>query len=198
MRGVARAGVLAGVLMLALMVASGRARATSTAPATPATQSYFARTLRRLLTSIGAMSLFGAAPQHGPTTMQDVCEGLTCQCGCGLTVANCNHPTCPFAVPLRTQIDGMIKSGMTRAAIITDFRSKFGEKILSAPTTEGFNILAWTMPFIALIAGAILILVAVGRWHPVAPSGAPPAPQPPPTFDPRLKKLLERELRDRI
>jgi cytochrome c-type biogenesis protein CcmH/NrfF len=205
MRGVATAGAFTGVVMLALAVAPGPARAASTPPAAVGLRSYLTRTsadatqlLHRLLTSIGAISLFGAAPQRGPTTMQDVCEGLTCQCGCGLTVANCNHPTCPFAVPLRTQIDGMIKGGVTRAAIISDFRAKVGEKILSAPTTEGFNILAWTMPFIALIAGAILILVAVGRWRPAAPSGALPASQPPPTFDPRLKKLLERELRDRI
>jgi len=32
----------------------------------------------------------------GKTSLQEVSEGLTCQCGCGLTVANCNHPQCEF------------------------------------------------------------------------------------------------------
>jgi len=154
------------------------------------------RRLRQVLGSIAPM-LAGPAQRSGPTTMQEVCEGLTCQCGCGLTVANCNHPTCPFAVPLRTQIDGMIKTGMTTTAIVASFRGKYGEKILSAPTTEGFNMLAWTTPFIAVFAGAVLILVAVGRRRPSVP-----APDNPPgqsrEFDPRLKEILERDLRERI
>ncbi len=158
------------------------------------------RLLQRVMASIAHVSMFAGAPQKtGPGEMQEVCEGLTCQCGCGLTVANCNHPTCPFAVPLRTEIDGMMKDGMSRVAIVASFRQKYGEKILSAPTTEGFNILAWVMPFAALFGGAVLILVAVGRGRP-----ATPAPQSPPPqsggreADPRLKKLLERELRERF
>ncbi len=71
------------------------------------------RLLRQVMGSIAPVSMLaGARQRSGPSTMQEVSEGLTCQCGCGLTVANCNHPTCPFAVPLRTQIDGMIKAGM--------------------------------------------------------------------------------------
>ena len=158
------------------------------------------RLLRQVMASIAHVSILaGASQRSGPGTMQEVCEGLTCQCGCGLTVANCNHPNCPFAVPLRTEIDGMIKAGMSRTAIIAHFRQKYGEKILSAPTTEGFNILAWIMPFAALLAGAVLILVAVGRWRPATP--APPTSPPESRggeLDPRLKKLLERELRERF
>jgi len=158
------------------------------------------RLLRQVMASIAHVSILAGASQHsGPGTMQEVCEGLTCQCGCGLTVANCNHPNCPFAVPLRTEIDGMIKAGMSRTAIIAHFRQKYGEKILSAPTTEGFNILAWIMPFAALLGGAVLILVAVGRWRPARPA---PQTSPPESrggeVDPRLKKLLERELRERF
>jgi len=157
--------------------------------------------LRRVLGGIRSLSIISGAPQHpGPATTQDVCEGLTCQCGCGLTVANCNHPTCGFAVPMRTQIDGMIKASMTRAEIITAFRNQYGEKVLSAPTTEGFNILAWTMPFAALLGGAVLIMFAAGRWRSAAPprerrtSDSPFSNE----FDPRLKRLLERELRERL
>ena len=47
-----------------------------------------------------------------PTNSQ-VSEGLTCQCGCGLTVANCNMPTCGFSVPMRRDIDRMIGEGKT-------------------------------------------------------------------------------------
>ncbi len=90
-------------------------------------------------------------------SMQQVSEGLTCQCGCGLTVANCNHPNCEFSVPVRDQIDGMIGRGMNGPQVIAYFRGKYGEKILSAPTTQGFNLLAWVMPFAAIVAGGALV-----------------------------------------
>jgi cytochrome c-type biogenesis protein CcmH len=90
-----------------------------------------------------------AAPS---VSVQQISEGLTCQCGCGLTVANCNHPNCEFSVPVRDQIDVMLKRGMSGPQVIAYFRGKYGEKILSAPTTQGFNLLAWIMPFAAIPA----------------------------------------------
>lgn len=128
------------------------------------------------------------------TSTQEVSEGLTCQCGCGLTVANCNHPQCEFAVPVRAQIDKMIANGMTRPQIVAWFRTRYGEKVLSAPTTEGFNLVAWIMPFAVLIAGGAGIVLAFGRWR----SNAPIAPADPSPIDPELKRRLERELRERL
>ncbi len=99
-------------------------------------------------------------------------------------------------MPLRRDIDRMIAQGMTRAQIIAFYRHQYGEKVLSAPTTEGFNLLAWTMPFIALALGGGLMVVAFGRWHLPAPSGSKPAAEPV-SFDPELKRRLERELEER-
>ena len=96
---------------------------------------------------------------------QEIAEGLTCQCGCGLTVANCNHPNCSFSVPMRERIDTMLAHGKGRAEIISYFRKQYGEKILSAPTTQGFNLLAWTMPFVALLVGGGLVVLMMGRWR---------------------------------
>jgi cytochrome c-type biogenesis protein CcmH len=108
-------------------------------------------------------------------------------------------PTCGFSVPTRAAIDRMINQGMTRAQIIAFYRRQYGEKVLSAPTTEGFNILAWTMPFIALALGGGMMVLAVGRWH----SNQPPAPTDsktgaqPVAFDPELRRKLEKELEER-
>ncbi len=100
---------------------------------------------------------------------------------------------------MRAEIDGMIRKGMSRAQIIAFYRHKYGEKVLSAPTTEGFNLLAWTMPFIALVLGGGLIALVVGRWRhnlPSAPSGSQP-PAEPSSFDPELRRRLENELKER-
>jgi cytochrome c-type biogenesis protein CcmH len=130
------------------------------------------------------------------TSLQEVSEGLTCQCGCGLTVANCNHPQCEFSVPVRQQIERMITQGMGREQIIGFFRAKYGEKILSAPTREGFNLLAWIMPFVAVFAGCFIIVGAISRWRAnqaVADRTLESSLAP---DDPELSRRLEQEIRE--
>jgi cytochrome c-type biogenesis protein CcmH len=145
------------------------------------------------LSIVGAHRAFAL---KADTSLQAVSEALTCQCGCGLTVANCNHPQCEFAVPMRTEIEAMISRGISRAAIIAHFRGKYGEKILSAPTTEGFNLLAWIMPFAALGVGGGLIFLAVGRWRSNLPGPTPSVLTGDSAFDSELKRRLERDLKE--
>ncbi|MGH7841378.1 MAG: cytochrome c-type biogenesis protein [Steroidobacteraceae bacterium] len=122
-----------------------------------------------------------------------IADGLTCQCGCGLTVANCNHPQCEFSVPVRTQIEAMIAKGMSSRQILASYRAKYGEKILSAPTTSGFNLLAWLMPFGAIFAGGGAIFLLFGRWR--SSAKAPAAPADRARFDPALCDELESDLK---
>jgi cytochrome c-type biogenesis protein CcmH len=163
--------------------------------------------LTRLATSIRAiaacvaLALFFASPAFAKATVDDVSQGLTCQCGCGLTVANCNMPTCGFSVPLRGEIAGMIDKGMDRPAIIAIYRTKFGEKILSAPTAEGFNLLAWVMPFFALFVGGGFIVLMLGRWRhetPPLPSGSEAAAERVPIIDPKLREKLQAEVKGQL
>jgi cytochrome c-type biogenesis protein CcmH/NrfF len=160
----------------------------------------------KLALVIAMLALLIAAPAAAPavtpkTTRQAVAEGLTCQCGCGLTVANCNHPNCEFSVPAREKIDHLIAQGLNRVQIIAIFRAKYGEKVLSAPTTQGFNLLAWVTPPLAMVMGAMLVIFTISRWRAArpapAPSGAPPI-TPPDADNPDLRRELERRLRERI
>ncbi len=131
------------------------------------------------------------------TTVNQVSQGLTCQCGCGLTVANCNHPQCSFSVPLRGEIEAMISRGETREQILAYYRHKFGEKILSAPTTEGFNLLAWTMPFVAIVLGGGFITLAFTRWRAApTPGEKSPLQSESSAFDSDLRRRLENELKE--
>jgi len=161
-----------------------------------------------LMLSLVVLAMMLAAPvgrvrgATARTSVQEVGEGLTCQCGCGLTVANCNHPSCGFAVPTRGEIAAMIQKGMSRTEILAWYRHKFGEKVLSAPTTEGFNLLAWVIPYVAVGAGMLLILIAVARWRRPQlaegeagkPTVAPVASQ----FDAGLRQRLEQDLRRQL
>jgi cytochrome c-type biogenesis protein CcmH len=129
-------------------------------------------------------------------SVQEVSEGLTCQCGCGLTVANCNHPQCEFSVPVRQKIEQMIGQGMGRSQIIAAFRAQYGEKILSAPTVEGFNLLAWIMPFAAVFAGCFLIVGALGRWRGNTTNRSTTADPGRSEYDSELRRRLEHEIQE--
>jgi len=132
----------------------------------------------------------------GKTSLQEVSEGLTCQCGCGLTVANCNHPQCEFSVPARLQIESMIAQGMGVEQITRAFRAKYGEKILSAPTREGFNLLAWIIPFAAVFAGCFIIVGAISHWRASPLAGEEASAAVSTAYDPELRHRLEQELRE--
>lgn len=138
-----------------------------------------------------ARRVFGA----DPVSFQDLEESLTCQCGCGLTVHACNHLQCGSAIPLRQEIRAQMDLGKSREQILAYFKGKYGEKILSAPTTSGFNVLAWVTPFVLVAIGALFVGVTIMRWsarsHPAAPAGS----SPPPVASP-YDKVLEKELKE--
>src|SRR5207237_9241698 len=115
------------------------------------------------------------------TTQQEVEESLTCQCGCGLTVHACNHLQCPSGEPIKKEIAERLARGEDRDTIVAAFRSRYGEKVLSAPTFSGFNWLAWIMPFAAVLAGAVGVTIVVPRW---ARGPAPVASHSPTPADP--------------
>ncbi len=122
-----------------------------------------------------------AAPASAAITTKEVEESLTCQCGCGLTVHSCNHLQCGSAIPMKQEIAALVSQGLGRDEILLRFRDKYGEKILSSPTTEGFNLTAWVLPFVMIAAGGAALVVTVRRWtskasdtEAVAPAGALP------------------------
>jgi len=122
---------------------------------------------------------------------------LTCQCGCGLTVHSCNHLNCGSGIPLKKEIAEHIALGESRAQILAHFQTKYGEKILSSPTTTGFNIAAWTVPFIAIAIGGLLVGVVLVRWRRATGDPGPSTTATSsPAGDPELRARLERELAD--
>ena len=59
---------------------------------------------------------------------------------------------------------------------LQSFVQKYGNTVLSAPTSSGFNIVAWIMPFAVFAAASALTLWLVSLWksRPVAQPVAHP------------------------
>ena len=119
--------------------------------------------LRRSALAIAlGLTICLAPPSFGG--QKDVEESLACQCGCGLTVGNCNHLNCGFAVPVREDIGESLARGETKEIILNRYVDEYGEKVLSAPTTEGFNLVAWVFPYVVLLVAGGIITVVIRRW----------------------------------
>jgi cytochrome c-type biogenesis protein CcmH/NrfF len=138
----------------------------------------------------------GTALGGAPPSFQELEESLTCQCGCGLTVHSCNHLQCGSAIPLREEIRAQMSTGKDKDAILAYFSKKYGEKILSSPTTSGFNLVAWVTPFVLVGLGGAFVGMTLLRWS--ARSRRTSGAAPPPTAQPTSAygKILEKELRD--
>jgi cytochrome c-type biogenesis protein CcmH len=86
----------------------------------------------------------------------------------------CTMIECRSSVPMRAELKQMISEGKSDEAITDAFVEKYGTIVLSAPTTSGFNLTAWVMPFAVLATGFVLIAFVVRSWRsrtPVAASG---------------------------
>jgi cytochrome c-type biogenesis protein CcmH len=100
---------------------------------------------------------------------------------------------CSFAVPVREDVAKSLSAGQSEDEIIARYVVEYGEKVLSSPTHEGFNLLAWWGPYVALLLGAATLTLTIRRIarRPAvitSESGSKDATTP------ELRARLEREL----
>ena len=127
--------------------------------------------------------------------MIEIEEGLVCQCGCGLTVHACNHLNCPSGIPIKEEVAKRLAAGETEEQILAYFQTKYGEKVLSAPTFQGFNIVAWVTPAIFVLIGGLAMTLVARRWARQTEQQRAPGPPVAPADDP-FRERLAREIEE--
>lgn len=99
------------------------------------------------------------------TTIGAIKNGLICTCDCSMTVEACEGSmACEAAAKLTDQAQRLIGAGLNQEAILASFVARYGETILAAPTKEGFNLLAWVMPFLVLIIATLTLVKMLRHW----------------------------------
>ena len=120
---------------------------------------------------------------------------IVCTCGgCGhQNLAECRKDACGTAHEMRGELAAMIDKGMKHDEIIQAFVAKYGsQEMLGAPIDEGFNRLAWLVPYLVGGTGIVLVGVAASRWSRRSdPADAAASPG-----DPAMEQRLDDELRD--
>lgn len=120
---------------------------------------------------------------------KEACDQLICQCGCNEQLSVCSMQNCSSATPMRAEIRERLLKGEGVQVIVDSFVARYGKKVLSAPTMQGFDITAWIMPFLILCLGLVVVGWIVVRM--VRPTPAPAESQAA-AVDPRV----EQELKD--
>ena len=157
------------------------------------------RNLRRpgLWLALGLLLCGGPALTHAQTrTVSRVADRLACQCGCLFTVSMCNMANCGFKKPIVKDIEERLEAGETPDAIVASFVAQYGETVLSAPKPEGFNLIAWIMPFAVILfagAGIGMILKRWVRTHHQLPDAIPPSDA---SVADRYHDRIQKELKD--
>ena len=141
-----------------------------------------------LLLCFWAAAAPAATPRDISREYKEACDKLVCQCGCNEQLSVCAMQNCSSATLMRAEIRERLQKGDTVDQIVDSFVARYGKKVLSAPTTKGFDLSAWIMPFVILCLGLVVVVwVAVRMARPAAESVVP---EPPPV-DPRVEEELK-------
>ena len=101
---------------------------------------------------------------HGATLERELRGELICMCRtCGRKrIGEC---TCPVAGTMRDEVAGLVAEGKTREQIYEYYVAKYGsQEPLASPIDKGFNRLAWLVPYLAGVTGAMGIAFVALRW----------------------------------
>jgi hypothetical protein len=89
---------------------------------------------------------------------------LMCQCGCAQLLGECDHLGCPSREPESAELRSDIEAAQTDQQIYDSFVLKYGAVVLAAPTTHGFDLVAWIAPFAVFAAALAGTILLVRRW----------------------------------
>jgi len=123
-----------------------------------------------------------------------VTDNIVCTCGCPPTVVSAC--SCGRAGEMNNEVRGMLEDGKSDEEIYDFYVAQFGARVLAAPRAEGFNLVGWIFPFVALGLGAGVVVAAYRRLRGGGLEVASPALRAERPTDPQLQERIRRELAD--
>lgn len=101
-------------------------------------------------------------------------RNIRCNCGCNLDVHSCQFQMqCGISPGWSERIRQSLEAGQSREAIEASFVADFGRTVLMTPPAEGFNLVGYFLPAVAIITAGMLIGLVVRRGASYRPGLAP-------------------------
>src|SRR3990172_802276 len=140
--------------------------------------------------------LWGAAvlaqPPARPVSEQavhEVASQLRCVVCQNLSVAD--SPS-EMAQQMRAIVRERLAAGERPEHVVQYFVDRYGEWILLSPRRQGFNLLVWLSPVVAVAVGLAIVTVVLRRWTRRRRESAPPTA----ALDAAMSERIRRELED--
>jgi len=155
--------------------------------------------MKRLSLALVLALAFGPAAGAPPADKAEkervlgITGNLVCTCGCAnIIVRYCD---CGQAAEMTKEVAAMVADNRSDGDIYKAFEKKYGKHVLGAPKPEGFNVLAWVLPFLGLALGGVIVAVVVKRLRTPTPENGPDQADQP-VIDDKYRELLDRELEE--
>ena len=147
-----------------------------------------------LALALAAICLPQTATTYVTPEVRRVGDKLACKCGaCNNTVGTCPMLECHYSLPARERNRPNAKGWRVRPVDCGFFREReSGLSALASPPAEGFNLLGWVMPFIALALGLGAVAIWFKRFFRRKSATAPELPE----IDRRYQERMDRELEE--
>ncbi|MDP9201000.1 MAG: cytochrome c-type biogenesis protein CcmH [Gemmatimonadota bacterium] len=115
-----------------------------------------------------------AKPSMTDAQRDELEHQIHCQCGCNLDVYTCRTTdfACSVSPAMHSDVMGLVAGGHSAQEILAAFKAVYGEKVFMAPVKSGFNLVGYTVPFIALGTGAVIVAALLKRWSSRVPAAA--------------------------
>jgi cytochrome c-type biogenesis protein CcmH len=119
----------------------------------------------RLLSAVllGALLLLGAGDDSARVSRLG--HQMMCVCGCSQILLECNHVGCSYSTRMRDELITAVDRGDNDTGVLQWFIQNYGTTVLSAPSKTGFSLVAWIMPYFALVFGILLVAFVVRAWR---------------------------------
>jgi cytochrome c-type biogenesis protein CcmH/NrfF len=118
--------------------------------------------------ALAAATLIAPAGAGAAASLPDIEDEVMCPiCGTLLELSES-----PQAERQRAFIRRLIAEGRTKEEIVEAMVAEYGQEVLALPDNEGFDLVAWLLPGVALLVIAGAVGVAVRRWRSGRPSPA--------------------------
>jgi cytochrome c-type biogenesis protein CcmH len=134
--------------------------------------------------AIAVAVCFSLGATDASSRFNDLDHRLMCTCSCNELLGECNHVSCPMSGPEQTELSAYIATGLGDKEILASFSKKYGATVLAAPTTEGFDLVAWIAPFAVFGAALLGTVLLIKRWKGLADAESLASVQKPAIDDP--------------
>jgi cytochrome c-type biogenesis protein CcmH len=148
-----------------------------------------------LLTALLLLGISGVpalAQTPTPNEINAVAKDLWCPLCSGVRLDNCELQAC---IQMREVIAQKLVAGESKEQIKAYFVQQYGDVVLGEPARQGFNLIVWIFPILAVVVGLGWLAYLVTTWQKrKTPSPSPAPAGSGPSEDDYLKRV-EQELK---